>query len=226
MAVTPQQADRRGLRRRGLAQLETQFDSGARLVDRVATRPVRTVWEGCFLFDPRARYLPGIEAAACARQLETIDIESLCAIAADDDGARALAIIDKVMNAVNYSRIVPLGVIGDDSAWSAFAQPRSGRACFATVSSYITSSRTSSCRSSGGSCCRTATRSPRVLSRISSRKGRRRSIRSSATRPYVRLQEPHHADANNTRSPLTVAQGAGSSEESRRPAYFHVVRSH
>ena len=59
-----------------------------------------------FISDPRAEYLIGIGAAACALQPETIDIEALYAIA-DADGAHALIKIDEVMNATNYSRIVP-----------------------------------------------------------------------------------------------------------------------
>ena len=67
--------------------------------------------KGCFLSDPRARCLFGIGAVACAHQPETVDVELLYATT-HDDGARALAKIDDVMNTANYRRIIPSSVVG------------------------------------------------------------------------------------------------------------------
>ena len=55
--------------------------------------------KGRFLSGPRARYLPGIGAATCAYQPETIDVEThyvreALYATADDDGAHALAEIN------------------------------------------------------------------------------------------------------------------------------------
>ena len=67
--------------------------------------------KGCFPSDPRTRHLPGVGAATCACQPETIDVETPYATAGDD-GAHTLAKIDEVINTTNYLRVVPSSVIG------------------------------------------------------------------------------------------------------------------
>ena len=67
--------------------------------------------KGNFLGDPRAWYLLGIETTAYTLQPETVDVKMLYATAGEG-GACALIKTDQVINAANYSRIVPSNVIG------------------------------------------------------------------------------------------------------------------